>query len=59
MWASKFHGSYQKVIPLDLENKRYFWRQGDAFQSNEINALNFPKVIPLDQKYMIILGGSS
>jgi hypothetical protein len=36
-----------------------YWSVLDCFSSHAINALNFAKVIPLDNKFMIIIGGNN
>lgn len=36
-----------------------YWAVLDSVKSHEINALNFAKVIPLDNKFMIIIGGTN
>jgi hypothetical protein len=35
------------------------WHVLEGVSSDEINALNFAKVIPLDNKFMIIIGGAN
>ena len=40
-----------------MDNK--YWGVLNGVSSNAINALNFAKVIPLDNKFMIIIGGTN
>ena len=45
----------QKAVPFQKSS----WAPHTSFSSNEINALNFAKAIPLDCKFMVIIGGTS
>jgi hypothetical protein len=61
LW-SVFYDNYtkkQKVIPLHKSRQDYSWNSLKGFSSNEVKALNFAKAIPLDCKFMVIIGGTS
>ena len=62
LWSVFYDNSTgnQRAIPFQKSNKDSCWgtlEQG--FSSREIKALNFAKGIPLDNKFMVIIGGTS
>lgn len=61
LWSVFFDSSSgnQKAIPFHKLKKDSSWATlEEGFSSKEIKALNFAKGIPLDSKFMLIIGGT-
>lgn len=60
LWGLKYEESAdtQHAICLNNNKGKYNWSLSKSnFSSSEVNAYNFAKAIPLDNKFMVILGG--
>jgi hypothetical protein len=60
LWGLKYEVSAetQHAICLNNYKGKYNWSLSKSiFSSPEVNAFNFAKAIPLDNKFMVVLGG--
>ena len=49
----------QNAVPFEKFPSDNSWAPLNGFSSKEIKALNFAKILPLDSKFMVIIGGTS
>ena len=61
LWCAFYDSDTKKqmIIPFHKSRQDHYWAVLNGFSSNEIKALNFAKAIPLDCKFMVIIGGTS